>query len=587
MLKMEQHTLADTSVGAAKTYVGVKATKNGTTTWLTGAGGADVEGYVEDGFTISDAAYTSYNSGAVFTVILKTVTTNDFTAFDRFSSAADESADYFSTADQATSGDTTTTSFTVNANDLFELENSFKYGRQGYDVTGTLSYEDLNEYFKFADVTGYSVKKLVFNNSKGLTDKQDAFLNKMAPYENNFMQNNYWNTADATIVYGTADDINIKIDESRNLIDNINVTLYFPYEFSDYAGKHAAQTASDGKVHKVENVTQAGVPHKYNDVYSLNSTTSVNHPDELPDPEFIKAPDTIWTKEAGDSGYDTPWTFQYWSVKTVNDENNGKHESVEYTRCYSKEFNFALFQDIILEPVYKQAGDTTPEDNIGATITFIENSRNQYNAGKKGSASTNDMPATRNIAGDRIYSDFLISFGDNMDLVKKEQLNTNAPGTKYAGLIIETVGDIEKVDDKYTTKSDSYYKSLYGGTLSEISEKLSGKDVTVNRENEIKIFIKTHGNKAEVDNLIISEFDVTKLDNKNRVQYYYSLPNRKHQTLEDSLTRRFKVYRAYSYLRNADNSKIEISQVPVYFTIYDIGSIQNYAEAQAGGGYKS
>lgn len=123
----------------------------------------------------------------------------------------------------------------------------------------------------------------------------------------------------------------------------------------------------------------------------------------------------------------------------------------------------------------------------------------------------------------------------------------------------------------------------------EISEKLSGNDgsgnvITVNREQELKDFISS-GDTAQ-GNFLLSEFDVRKLDNKNRIQYYYSLPNRSHADLSDT-ERRIKVYRAYAYIRSKDNSEIQISQVPVYFTIYDIGSIQNYTEATQTGGYQS
>ena len=134
------------------------------------------------------------------------------------------------------------------------------------------------------------------------------------------------------------------------------------------------------------------------------------------------------------------------------------------------------------------------------------------------------------------------------------------------------------------------YKETYGGTLNEISTKLSGKDsqgqvITVDRDADLKAFIANHSSNLD-GNLLISEFDVTELDNKNRVQFYYSLPNKSHSTFNDT-TRRFKVYRAYAYICDANHTNIQISQTPVYFTIYDIGSIQSYAEASQTGGYKS
>ena len=107
------------------------------------------------------------------------------------------------------------------------------------------------------------------------------------------------------------------------------------------------------------------------------------------------------------------------------------------------------------------------------------------------------------------------------------------------------------------------------------------------REMSMSSLIEIANHSSNLDgNLLISEFDVTELDNKNRVQFYYSLPNKSHSTFNDT-TRRFKVYRAYAYICDANHTNIQISQTPVYFTIYDIGSIQSYAEASQTGGYKS
>ena len=87
---------------------------------------------------------------------------------------------------------------------------------------------------------------------------------------------------------------------------------------------------------------------------------------------------------------------------------------------------------------------------------------------------------------------------------------------------------------------------------------------------------------------MISQFSNKELDNKNRIRYFYTLPNRRHNAeLTDDLPRRFKVYRAYAYIKDIEKNNITISQSPVYFTIYDIGSIQNAAEATKAGGYNS
>ena len=123
------HTLADGSVGKGKTYVSVKAI-NKTTGEAT-----QLATDVENQFAV-DSTYVGYKKDYRFEITLKTVKESDYDVFNRFSAAADYSADFFSTANQQTDGDTTTTSFTVDVDDLFEI-NKQGFPEQNKD---TLTY---------------------------------------------------------------------------------------------------------------------------------------------------------------------------------------------------------------------------------------------------------------------------------------------------------------------------------------------------------------------------------------------------------------------------------------------------------------
>lgn len=283
------------------------------------------------------------------------------------------------------------------------------------------------------------------------------------------------------------------------------------------------------------------------------------------------------------NGNDT-YYFQYWSVKTVAAYNQ---ESVEYTRCYDPEFNLAIFQDVIVEPIYSNAfpGNMpnppgtwddysrfdpdvmrTIDSTNGITITFLENSRNQYNLGAYGDADTaaEAMADSRKGGGDRIYSDFLISYNNIAGNITLKDLDAN---TKKAGLIIEAVGEMEKdANEKYITSAE-YYRTNYGTTISE---------ATMTKLTNLI-------NGTSQSGFAKSEFDVTSLDNKNRIQYYYSLANKRHTEstiqyeLTDDLTNKYKYFRAYAYIYDvADKANtIQISPTPVYFTIYDMATIEN------------
>ena len=580
------HTIADGSSGDATTYVGVKAVKGSEAVWLTGAG-TEADHFTEDTFTISDPTYTTYKSGYTFQVWLNTVT-NDFTNFNRFSAKEEEgdhSSDYFSTEHQATDGNTTTTYFEVNADDLFKLVDSFpvqqfdtltyyshlssksfgynfnftypaylsKYGTQGYRVTGTFTYDELKEFMQMSDST------LQFKDATSKT----TFLNKIAPYEDNFMQEISWNTSVSTSFSNNtiSADVPAVYDENKP----INVTFRFNYSVSDY--------------------TSTGT--EYSEDYITVDVPSADRPNHLstfmPDNAYVTAPQTL-------TDGNKTMVFRYWSVTTVPDS---KHSAVEYTRCYDNEFNFVLFQDAIVSTVYTKQTDETDgynpfgqqisdENKQGVTISFIENSRNQYNDNQSG----NGMTDSRKAMGDRMYTDFLLSYNSvAYDQEKGLTILKDLPaGTKKAGLIIEVVGTIDTVDGKYVTKTEAEYREMYGTTISDIGEKLSGKETTVDQLQRLKDYITGTNNSNPIRGAK-SEFDVTSLDNKNRLQYSYSLLNRSHSDLSVG-NNRYNVYRAYAYIYDvADKANtIQISDTPVYFTIYDMASIQNYAEANAIGG---
>ena len=601
------HTKADGSTGGGTTYVGVQAIdKNGTATWLTNPSG---DHYVANGYSIEDATYTSYGSGYTFRIYLKTVP-DDFSEFGRFSAESDESADYFSTVNQNTSGGATITYFDIPVEDLFELDsNSFpvqqfdkvqyysslnaksfyynfnytypaylsKYGNQGYRVTGTFTYDMLN-------------KDMVMNGGnlqfKDAATKTAVF-NRLAPFEDNFMQTISWDTSASTTFSGSTISATIPAvyDASAK-----KIPLTFQFNYATTSSNTTFVNANTIYLSDEDNVTVAVAQANYPQHLQTFKYDGIN---------YVTAPKTL---TAGGKTY----IFRYWSVTTKPDS---KHSATEYTRCYCNEFNYALFQESIVKTVYTEQARTIPGDSsseydtsdvydeqkqqnadngeMGITISFIENSRNQYNDGQSGTG----MTPTRAEQGDRMYTDFLMSFNGaayDSESGQVQQLNEWCAGKKKAGLIIEVVGEIDMVDGKRVTKTEAQYREAYGDTITAIGSKLSGQNTTVNQE--ARLIAKITGSDATTTPVggkitgAVSEFDVSQLDNKNRIQYFYSLANRSHSNLNTVLNNRNYVYRAYAYICDNDYSNIQISPTPVYFTIYDMASIQNFAEAQATGG---
>ena len=66
--------------------------------------------------------------------------------------------------------------------------------------------------------------------------------------------------------------------------------------------------------------------------------------------------------------------------------------------------------------------------------------------------------------------------------------------------------------------------------------------------------------------------------NKNRIEYYFSMAVRSHTgEFVDNGAKNY-VYRAYSYIKDSSGA-VQLFSKPLYFTIYDMASIEN---AQAG-----
>ena len=458
------------------------------------------------------------------------------------------------------------------------------FGNQAYTVVEKFTPEELEEY-----MTIDNEHMLEFKNQS----TRRTFTNNHAPYEDNFQQTISFETGDYTTYhYNKANHTyTIQITSQNTVKDVVVPTFSFPY---DVDASYVAQTSgSSGKVLAKPNSEKALTDRRiFEWVVTSGSTTQKQLNNGGEKPVFIKAPLIIYTDVNDDT---TAQYFKYWMVETDKDYTNMKMASREYTRCYDPEFNLSLFQDCTITPVYgpdtfESRGMASPvpatyndytrfdpdiqrnaDSTNGVTITFIENSRNQYNYGEYGDGANKDnMASTRRGAGDRVYSDFVMSYNNVAGGVMLKDL-----GGKKCGLIIESVADLRTEDGKYVVDNEAYYQQTYGATLSDIKKGAEKSD--------LEAYITSDTKPTGCDKV---EFDVSKLDNKNRMQYYYSLANRAHKdadatdkTMPEGVygKNNHRVFRAYAYIADysaGSYSNVKISEVPVYFTINDIGSIQ-------------
>lgn len=614
------HNLDPTSDSTAEgdTYVKVEVLTASGTTVVATYGGDETDGYAKGKDLVVPSTYYNSTDDYRIKVYLKTVM-KGFTQFDHFSILSNiitnaagphgEVVTLSSSADQRTKYATSTFSASacydrgervlpylsrlIVPDYKYELTYTYpsylkEYGNQSYTAKDSFAPEELTEYMTLDN------GDLAFQDNA----KKLSFVCLKAPYENNFQKTIDFSkqTQFTERVYNSTDHI-LSLGISVNA-ENEQLSAYFDFPYATTQANEFKPVVTDGKVVKSDTNRRGKT-----DIYGRDwfVTNDVRNESINGTPEFVKAPLIIHDNSTNKDLY-----FKYWSVKTEGTANNA---SREYTRCYDYEFNLAIFQNCIITPMYDEIDfaargmaapvpdnyGTNPqssgydrfdpdvnreyyksEDN-GLTITFIENSRNQYNNGDAGNALSD-----RNGAADRLYSDFLLTynyFDNNVNYSKVIMRDTYA-GQKKAGMVIQPVAYMEKTADGNgrMVKSDDYYSKTtkYQGATAE----------------QIKSYIETGNVPSDMlggKKLQDSRFDVSSLDNKNRIQYFFGMDNAEAKKSTDTKdadgilrvgednNNKYLVYKAFAYIGdvNGDNlTNVVVSSRPVYFTVYTDATIQ-------------
>ena len=500
---------------------------------------------------------------------------------------------------------------------------------QKYYVSGLFSEADYDDgTVELAEVADHSNNDVAVQGVKFKTDDiQKNFITSHAPYEDNFMTDLTWNpifvgTGANTTRFFYANDIGTEVNMKLNVVatENKQCQVYFriPFAYTASTENGFVPTPSSddgGKVLKTDAI-QMSVQAPYGKWFTMNNQYTEA------DAKFVTAPREIYEKK-GD-GYDK-YVFLYWSMQTTKsgikgDNTHALRTTEEYKRCYYWDFNMTFYQDTIVEPVYALAGtagtNLTPAEleardtaNGGGTnITFLENSRNQWNR----DGGNNQEIDSRKPQGDRVYSDFLLSFSWNDDMLRnalskkfteKREINGEEVEVTYylpytvgnnelhysGGLVIEKVAAAPEITSTSDIKTQDEYRDLYGDG--------EGDNLVAAATD----FINS-GKTSEGNFLLNETFSATGFDNKNQFEYSTSFANKSHSDLTiDRPYKRF-VYRAYTYLRDYDGSAAttdncmvnganaspaEVNTInghtgsllavskPVYFTIYEMATIEN------------
>ena len=366
-------------------------------------------------------------------------------------------------------------------------------------------------------------------------DLRKEFISKHAPFEDDFMMDIEWN--DKNPKSSTYSNGTISLETTGESKPDRAVKVYFkmPYDVD-------SNLAATGTTKKTA-VVQDTVTTQYGNWVTMNG-------------DFVTAPRTL------DGGY----YFQYWQITFITgSDQHGDKVANNTKKCYYDKFNMTMYQDSYVEPIYKteaEGGKTEfkpseasyQDTEYGeATISFIETSRSSWNEG----GAPDQTDAAKKKAGDRVYSDFLLTFG-----YKDKQLNTyrgsNVEGSNVKlGFVVEKVAELDQNAEtgNYETKSQKYYQNKYGAT--------TGENVTKFISGTLE---SPHGF------LMNQNIAFSSLDNKNQMKYSLDMKNKEFGEREEPTDPyRNYVYRAYSYTKVGSNIVVS---TPVYFTIYDMASIE-------------
>lgn len=209
--------------------------------------------------------------------------------------------------------------------------------------------------------------------------------------------------------------------------------------------------------------------------------------------------------------------FSYWTIQT--DDSNG----IEVAKCYSKEFNFIAYDNYLITACYGKNVEASKK-GLSATMQFLEYSRNQYEPNK-----------------DRVYADFAVAYNyDNLLLQKSNNSNIVCGVAFVLNSKYKSTGNA--VDTEFTVDSATLYEKV----------KALNEDPTTN---------KKLADGSKVFNYVI---DKKNLDNKNRIEYNWSVDN---LSANQQLT-----LLAYSYIYDKSTGDYYSVSAPQAFKFYEVGN---------------
>lgn len=407
------------------------------------------------------------------------------------------------------------------------MGNQKYYNKAGYvDPENTSSYTFDENATNVEGVESHSVKVTLTN----------SFILSLAPYESNFTKNLTWNeTPDSNTAFDSSDNKSIAsaVVNSTQSDRTIHLNVFRDKDTNE-------PTSSNNENGNFELFTKNGSSElPYNSVfYTKNSDGTYTYD--------ITAPKTYTDKGK-------TLQFMYWAIYSDPGCNN------LVIKAYNIDggFSYVSYDNYWIVPVYGES--STPVASVKEVYTstqFMEVTRNQWTAGNADSFNGFDADSMTTLdtaadfikgnGEDKLYADFVLNFFYN-----GKQLNVFDPNSKNvkAGVLIQRL-DLDKNETTGYITDLNHYANKYKSELDD-AKKDAIKKITTNESVIPSV-------KQQIDN--------SRLDNKNRLQYYTRFNNVKDNS--------DYVFRLYTYIQYTDASGKQVVELsdPVYFTFYDIAN---------------
>lgn len=418
--------------------------------------------------------------------------------------------------------------------DITSIKVPYKVQFSYTDRMGNQKYYNKAGYVDPENTSSYTiVEKNTETNGEGSHAVEvtltNSFILSLAPYESNFTKNLTWNE---TPVSNTAFDSSVTNSIASAVVNSTQSdrTIHLNV-FRDNDGKPTPLINDAGQFKLYEKDGSPELP--YGSVfYEQNSDGTYKYD--------ITAPKTYKDKQ-----------FMYWAIYSDPDCKN------LVINAYNSEGNFSYvaYDNCWIVPVYGES--STPSASVKEVSTstqFMEVTRNQWTAENADSFTTGfdvDTLTTLNDFNkekgeDKLYADFVLNFFYN-----GKQLSVFDPNSLKvkAGVLIQRL-DLDNNETTGYITDLNHYANKYKSELDD-AKKDAIKKITTNESVIPSV-------KQQIDN--------SRLDNKNRLQYYTRFNNVKDNS--------DYVFRLYTYIQYTDASGKQVVELsdPVYFTFYDIAN---------------